>query len=254
LPPIMGPDGKKKLGKRDGAKDILDYKKEGMLPEAMINFLALIGWNPGTEQEIFSVQELISSFDIEKIQVSGGKFNEEKLLWINKQHINQLGSEVVQNVIKEKINTKLNTEGKASISDEMVKKLVPIIIERIHSFGDIDTMIAQGELDYVLGEPVFPAEMIYWKGQKDPEATLRRLNKVIELLKSIDENAFKYDIIKDALWEYASAEGRGEVLWPTRVALSGKEKSPDPFILAELLGKEVTLTRLTNAVEKLSHA
>ncbi|MEZ4195556.1 MAG: glutamate--tRNA ligase [Candidatus Paceibacterota bacterium] len=78
LPPILRDDRTKKLGKRDGAKDILEYRAEGFLPEAMVNFLALIGWNPGTDQEIFSMSELIEAFDISKIQRAGGAFNEEK--------------------------------------------------------------------------------------------------------------------------------------------------------------------------------
>ena len=87
LPPILKDDRTKKLGKRDGAKDILLYREEGYLPEAMVNFLALIGWNPGTEQEVFTTDELISLFDIHKIQKSGGAFNEEKLLWMNREHL-----------------------------------------------------------------------------------------------------------------------------------------------------------------------
>ncbi|MDQ3014589.1 MAG: glutamate--tRNA ligase [bacterium] len=248
LPPIMGEDGKKKLGKRDGAKDILEYKKEGILPEAMMNFLALIGWNPGTEQEIFKPEELIELFDITKIQVSGGKFNEEKLQWINKQHINVLPEEKLISIIKEKL------EKKGSVSDALVKKAVPIIIERVHTFGEIDAMLEAGEFDYIFNDPEFEADLMNWKGQKDTEATTRRLNEVMKLWGSIDEKDYSRDIMKTALWDYATAEGRGEVLWPTRVALSGKEKSPDPFVLAELLGKQTTLKRLKNAVEKMTHA
>jgi glutamyl-tRNA synthetase len=85
LPPILRNDRTKKLGKRDGAKDILEYRNEGYLPEAMINFLALIGWNPGTEVELFTPDELIASFDIERIHSAGAVLNEEKLRWMNKQ-------------------------------------------------------------------------------------------------------------------------------------------------------------------------
>lgn len=248
LPPIMGPDGKKKLSKRDGAKDLMDYKKDGILPEAMMNFLALIGWNPGTDQEIFKPEELIELFDITKIQVSGGKFNEEKLLWINKQHINLMPEELRIATIKEKL------EKKGLISSKVLINAVPIIIERVHTFGEIDAMLDSGEFDYIFKDPEYEAEMMNWKGQKDSEATTRRLNEVIKLWGSIDEKDYTRDIMKTALWDYATAEGRGEVLWPTRVALSGKEKSPDPFVLAELLGKETTLKRLRSAVEKITHA
>ncbi len=91
LPPIMRADGKKKLGKRDGAKDILEYRTDGYLPKAMMNFLALIGWNPGGDRELFfTEEELVDAFTLEKIQRSGGAFNEEKLKWMNKQFLNQL--------------------------------------------------------------------------------------------------------------------------------------------------------------------
>ena len=83
LPYVMGPDGKKKLSKRDGAKDILDYKREGYLPDALINFLATLGWNDGTEQEIFSADELIEKFDLSRVQRGGARFDEQRLLWMN---------------------------------------------------------------------------------------------------------------------------------------------------------------------------
>jgi glutamyl-tRNA synthetase len=90
LPFVMGPDGKKKLSKRDGAKDILDYAKEGFLPEALINFLATLGWNDGTEQEIFSVDELIAKFSLDRVQKGGARFDEQRLLWMNGAHIRAL--------------------------------------------------------------------------------------------------------------------------------------------------------------------
>jgi len=90
LPFVMAIDGKKKLGKRDGAKDILAYKQEGYLPEAMVNFLATLGWNDGTEQEVFSVDELIKTFSLDRVQKSPARFDEQRLLWLNGQHIRQL--------------------------------------------------------------------------------------------------------------------------------------------------------------------
>jgi glutamyl-tRNA synthetase len=90
MPHILGPDGKKKLSKRDGAKDVLDYIKEGYLPEALISFIATLGWNDGTEQEIFTIDELISKFSLDRVQKSGAKFDEQRLLWINGHFIRQL--------------------------------------------------------------------------------------------------------------------------------------------------------------------
>lgn len=90
LPHIMAPDGRKKLGKRDGAKSVTDYRTDGILPEAMLNFLASMGWNDGTEQEIFSRQELIDKFSLDRVQRSGARFDEKRLLWMNGQWIRQI--------------------------------------------------------------------------------------------------------------------------------------------------------------------
>jgi glutamyl-tRNA synthetase len=90
VPFVMGPDGKKKLSKRDGAKDILNYREEGYLPEAMINFLATLGWNDGTEQEIFTVEELKKKFDLSRVQKGGARFDEQRLLWLNGAHIRRM--------------------------------------------------------------------------------------------------------------------------------------------------------------------
>ncbi len=90
MPHILGPDGNKKLSKRDGAKDVLDYIRDGYLPEAMVNFIASLGWNDGTEQEVFRVDELIAKFSLERIQRSGARFDEQRLLWMNGAHIRDL--------------------------------------------------------------------------------------------------------------------------------------------------------------------
>ena len=92
LPFVLGPDGKKKLSKRDGAKDILEYKDEGYLPETLLNFLATLGWNDGTTQEVFSKEELISKFDIKRVNKSGAKFDEQRLLWLNGHYIRETGT------------------------------------------------------------------------------------------------------------------------------------------------------------------
>jgi glutamyl-tRNA synthetase len=90
MPHVLGPDGKKKLSKRDGAKDVLDYIREGYLPEALVNFIATLGWNDGTEQEIFSVEELVVKFSLDHVQRSGARFDEQRLLWMNGAHIRNL--------------------------------------------------------------------------------------------------------------------------------------------------------------------
>lgn len=246
LPPIMGPDGKKKLGKRDGAKDILDYKKDGFLPNAMMNFLALIGWNPGTEQEVFTPHELINAFDISKIHTSGGGFNEEKLKWFNKEHLKLLSAQVISDTIEESIKT----AKKPALSPEKLFVFTPVALEHINTFGELTTMLKEGEFDYLFDEPKYSPKELLFKGKGELSVIKTHLEKVIALLTTVSDISFTADVIKNTIWDYASEVGRGDVLWPMRFALSGKEKSPDPFVLAQLLGKQATIERLKKACEK----
>lgn len=132
VPPIMGPDGKKKLSKRDGAKDILDYAREGFLPEALISFMATLGWNDGTEQERFSVEELIQKFSLGRVQRNGAKFDEQRLLWINGACIRSLSLDELSN----KVASFWPTEAKSY--DETYKKAVlGLVQERLKFFGEL---------------------------------------------------------------------------------------------------------------------
>lgn len=247
MPPIMAADGKKKLGKRDGAKDILEYKKEGYLPEAMLNFLALIGWNPGTEQELFTEAELQSAFTLEKIQRSGGAFNEEKLLWMNKEYLQKLPlnvfTEYAEKALPDTI-TQLPT-----YSTQRLCKLAPTMMERVHIAQEITDAAMADEYTWAFTQPDVPVEMIKWKNDDTPQDALPRLTKAHELLS--EANFDSPESIKQSLWSYAEEVGKGEILWPLRVSLSGRERSPDPFTCAHVLGKEDTLTRIQNAIDSL---
>lgn len=110
LPHVLAPGGQKKLGKRDGAKDVLDYRHEGYLPETMLNFLAFLGWNPGGEKEIFTREELVSIFEIDRIQKSGAQMNLEKLDWMNKEHMKLLSKEEVEKNILERLPENLKIQ------------------------------------------------------------------------------------------------------------------------------------------------
>ncbi len=248
LPPIMGADGKKKLGKRDGAKDILEYRNDGILPEAMMNFLAFIGWNPGGEKEVLNPKELIAEFEILKIHVSGGGFNEEKLKWYNKEYLKMLPYESLEKIVAQTIEK----SGKPKLTADTLKKFVPMILERISTSKELEDMIKSGEFDFVFGDPTYDSKSLFGKGEADPEKLAARLKNLTSLLGSVPEDDFSAENVKISVWDYATKEGRGEVLWPMRFALSGLEKSPDPFALAELLGKKTTLERINNAIKKVS--
>lgn len=240
LPPIMGADGKKKLGKRDGAKDFLEYKKEGYLPEAMMNFLAFIGWSPDGVEEILTPDEFINLFDIKNIHISGGKYNEEKLDWINKEHIKRLSFEILKEKIFEYLPDELKKE-----------KLIPLISERINKFSDVKKMLDDGELDFFYKEPQYDASGLIYK-DTSKEKTTKNLENILEVLSVIEDTNFNKENIKIILMKVADEqENRGQVLHPVRFALSGLDKSPDPFILAEILEKNETTKRLKKAIQKL---
>lgn len=251
-PPIMGEDGKRKLGKRDGAKDILDYEKEGYLPDTMINFLTFLGFNPGGEKEIFTVEELIKVFDFEKVHKSGAQWNDDKLDWMNKEHMKLMLD--IDREVEIKKRLLMNDEiakNEMVYNDAFMSKLYPIIFDRISKWGDIDVLINDGELSYFFSKPVYEPTLLAWKDTSSTDA-----KKHLIFVKSIFDNAnadnfINPEAVKSLVFDYATQEGRGNVLWPLRVALSGKEKSPDPFTLAYVLGKEETVGRINDAVEKI---
>ena len=246
LPLILDTE-RAKLSKRKHGEQVslLYYIKQGYLRDGIINYLALLGWNPGTEQEIFTFDELVKVFDISKVQKSGAIFDPEKLRWINKQHMERLPKAELYTRIKETFND-------FDIAGDLLEKLAPVVLERISAFGELKEMAKQGEFDYAFKSPEYQKEALLWKGKGDFAILKNRLHSVTQLLEKIGTNEFNKETAKAAIWDYATAEGRGEVLWPMRYALSGKEKSPDPFVLAELVGKTETLHRLKLAIEKIS--
>jgi len=245
LPPILGESGNKKLGKRDGAKDVLDYKDEGFLPEAIINFLAFIGWNPGDDREIMSKEEIISAFDINQIQIAGGKFNEDKLIWTNKEYIKKLPVEKLKTEIESKLKSKY------IYTSELLDKILNIITERINTFGELEKYVAEGEFDYFFQAPEPKREMLIWKKDTDFTIPKSNLKTISGMILNISDDDFTEEKLKEILMPKADELGKGSVLWPLRVALSGKDKSPDPFTLLAILGKNESINRVQTAINLL---
>jgi glutamyl-tRNA synthetase len=233
LPLILAQD-RSKLSKRKHGEivSVSYYKKQGYLAEAMVNFLALLGWNPGTEQEIFSIQELIEKFDIKKVQKAGAVFNREKLDWINKQYIKKMPAE------------KLEKELLKFLPEEPDgwNKIVELEKERISKLSDIKEGIG-----YFFEEPSYNSSLLIWK-DSNKEKTTTYLEQLVKILCDIPDDKFNKDYIKKAVWNYVEKNGRGNVLWPLRVALTGLERSPEPFIVADIIGKQKTINRLKSAI------
>lgn len=235
LPLILASD-RSKLSGRHGAVSVTEYREKGCLPEALVNYLAMLGWNPGTDQEIFSIEELIQVFDISKIQKAGAIFNEEKLKWFNKQYISKMS-----------IDEFTNRAGNFLPKNTSVK-LLPLIKEKISYFGEIGEVLS-GELSFINPLPEYSIESLKWKQEKDLVNTKEYLKTIIDLLNNLSD--FSKESVKNTLWPLAESKGKGNVLWPMRYALSGKDKSPDPFTISEILGKEEVLKRLKFAHDKL---
>lgn len=249
LPPILNEEKTKKLGKRDGAKDLLDYRAEGYLPEAMVNFLAFIGWNPGTEQEIFSKAELIEAFDIAQIQKHGGTFNEEKLLWYNRQYLLAMDEEHFKVETLRILEDEVTKRG-LTWNEVRATKIVSIIRERISVWEELRMAIREGEYDLFFAAPDIDPALIPGK-QTDAAGAKRHLSAVSELLKKLPTEEADTEKIKASMWGYAETEGRGAVLWPLRYVLSGRERSPDPFTIIAAIGHEETQLRIARALATL---
>ena len=244
LPMILAPD-RSKLSKRHGALAVTEYRDEGYLPQAILNFVALMGWNPGNDQEIISIDEMMKLFTLEKLQKAGAVFNIDKLKWLNKHYLKLLSIERVGEALLAYFPDDFRNQ--VSQNPIIFSKIIPIILDRIATFSEVQSLVEEGELTYFFEDPRYLPESLLWKDERDPIRAIGHIDKSIELLHDIPSENFTIDGVKLALWDYATEVGRGNVLWPMRYALSGRDKSPDPFTLADILGKEATLRRLETA-------
>ncbi len=251
LPIILAQD-KSKLSKRHGAKAITKYRDEGFLPQALINYMALLGWNPGGEEEIFSVPELVEKFDLKKVQKSGAVFDENKMRWVNKEHIKRLPEKLKKEKIKETLSKTERFKSKNwKIDDKKMGDISEVFLGYVEIFSDLSKMVEEGDFDYFFEEPEYEADSLVWKKEPDKKSAYGYLCDIILKLEVLSSDDFSAENVKGEIWDYATERGRGNVLWPMRFALTGKDKSPDPFTVASILGKNETLKRLKKASEKL---
>ena len=236
LPVVLGPDGKKKLSKRDGAKDVLDYAKEGYLPEALVNFMASLGWNDGTEQEIFSVQELIDKFSLDRVQRSGAHFDEQRLLWMNGAHIRALPI----NELYEKSAGFWPAE--ADDYDEEYRKLVlELVQERLKYFAELPELT----LFFFKDLPINPA---LWQDHKQlnklGQDELRQL--LGESYKALEASDFSIGDLSERLNKLLETTGQkpGVLFSLIRIATTQAPSSPGLAETLAVLGKETSIRRL----------
>ena len=253
IPFILAPD-KSKLSKRHGAVSVLEYKKMGYLPEAMVNFLAMLGWRSkdNDERELWSIDELVESFDLAGIQKAGAVFNEEKLRWINREYLRNLESDEFYAAVLEFAGPSL----KERLSDDKVKEALAYDLkERIYVYADISELEKQGEFDWILKSAdeldYDPSELI-WK-KSDKETAIKHLQKLINILCDSKLTTLTVDGVEEMIMPYAETEGKGDVLWPLRYALSGQKRSPNPFVLLAALGQDEACMRLHKAIDALAN-
>ncbi|MBU2025682.1 MAG: glutamate--tRNA ligase [Patescibacteria group bacterium] len=237
LPQLLNVNGKK-LSKRDGDVAVRDFIKKGYLPHALINFIALLGWNPKTTQEIFSLKELIKQFDLKKINKAGAKFDYNRLNWFNARYIKSLKTKELLKLSQPFIkNLKLPAK--------KIEKILFIQKERLSRLKDITK-----DIPFLIEKQIsYPKELLAWKNQSN-EQIQENLQKARIIISSIDIKNFSLDNIQNKLLK-AGGEKRGELLWPLRVALSGQKQSPSPFECAWVLGKKQTLKRIEQAIISL---
>ncbi|MCF6224201.1 MAG: glutamate--tRNA ligase [Flavobacteriaceae bacterium] len=267
LPLILKPTGKGKLSKRDGDKlgfpvfplaytnqetgDISrGYKEDGYFNDAFINMLAFLGWNPGTEQEIFSLEELIQAFDISKVGKSGAKFDVDKTKWFQHQYlIKKSDKELAQLFLEQSKDSSLlgndNQHGNDKVSDlDYVAKVIALIKERatfVSDFWDLSNFFFLAPTDFDA-----KAAKKNWK-----EGTNTLMQELIDILENID--GFDTQNIENTVKEWINSKeiGFGKVMQPLRLSLVGALKGPHLFDIISLIGKEGTISRIQFAMLKL---
>ena len=252
---ILKPEGKGKLSKRDGAKfgfpvfpmNFYDeatgetykgYKEEGYLPEAFINFLALLGWSPSDDKEILSLEEMAAEFDLHKVHKAGARFSKEKAEWFNHQYLQKKSDQEVLEIFRQ-----LEEAKNINLSDEKLIKIINLMKERATFVKDI---FWQGR--FFFEAPSSFDEKAVKKAWSEDTASI--LSDLIETLNNTD---FKTEILKEEIHHFVEKKGLsfGKVMMPLRLSLVGELKGPDVPDLLEILGKEESLARIKAIIENL---
>jgi len=256
LPLILGPD-RSKLSKRHGATSVADFEAQGYLPEALVNFMALLGWNPGDEREIFTLSELEKEFSLERVQKSGAIFNQEKLDWMNAQHVKRLSdAELVKRITRHLQQFSGNNETHNAVRDGFMEypphkqvTVIRLVKDRLQKLSEFSELT-----EFLFAEPVCDTELLRWKTMSDEEI-FQSLTAIKKLFGDIPNERFNAEWLNTKLNEYVvgcadkGITDKGTVFWPLRVALTDRKASPPPAPIMEILGKEKTLQRITAAVD-----
>ena len=240
MPHIMAPDGKKKLGKRDGAKSVTDYRTDGILPEAMLNFLASMGWNDGTEQEIFSKEELVEKFSLERVQKSGARFDEQRLLWMNGSWIRSLSLDDLYDRVE-----KYWPEEASNYDDTYKKSVLGLVQDRLKTLAELPLMTR-----YFFKEPEINRELIDGNKQLSKlskEEQMGLLTAVKTTFEAVDD--WSSENLQNTLNQLLETTGQkpGILFSLIRIVTTWAPFSPQLNDTLALLGQQRVLLRLQNA-------
>lgn len=242
-----------KLSKRDGDVSVESYREKGYLPEALINFCALLGWSPyvksssdktSKNSEILSMEEIIKIFDYKDIRPSGSVFDIEKLDFFNGHYVRAMEIEKLVELCKPYLEGAGGRAGDA----EFLKKVVAVSQDRLKVLSEIKELT-----DFFFADELsYEKDLLTWKSLS-PEEIKNNLEQVYEQLEKLPEENWTDNAIEEALIAYIKSKDEkvGNFLWPMRVALTGKKFSPSPFEVAEVLGKSESLKRVKRGIEKL---
>ncbi|MBI2113136.1 MAG: glutamate--tRNA ligase [Candidatus Wildermuthbacteria bacterium] len=241
LPLILAED-RSKLSKRHGDNSVTRFRNEGYLPEAIINFLVLLGWNPGDNREVFSLEELVKEFSLERVQKAGAIFNLKRLDWINGFYIRKLPIDKLAELCLPYLK---NAE--QEVPFQTLQEIAALHQERLKKLSEI----AEVADFFFKKELQYPKSMLLWK-QYTKEDTAKSLNTLEVTLSALEEKEWNREKLSEVLLQKAEEVGdKGYLLWPMRVALTGKQASAGPFEVAAILGKEKTLQRISKAKQLL---
>ncbi|MBR4358054.1 MAG: glutamate--tRNA ligase [Butyrivibrio sp.] len=248
--PLITDEEHKKLSKRSGHSSFEDLIEQGFLPEAVVNFVALLGWSPDDNNEIMSLQELIEKFDYKRINKSPAVFDYTKLKWMNGEYLKKMDEDKFFETSKSYIVDALKEEGDSVISsdDDKLKKISNMVKTRIEIWPDIADMVK-----FFAKLPEYDTAIYTHKKMKTNEETsLKVLKEVLPILEAHDD--YTNDALYALLSDYIKANEykNGFVLWPVRIAVSGKEMTPcGATELMEVIGKEETINRIKKGIELL---
>jgi glutamyl-tRNA synthetase len=240
VPFVLAPDGKKKLSKRDGAKDVLEYTKEGYLPETLLNFMASLGWNDGTTQEIFTVDELINKFKLSEVQKSGARFDEQRLTWMNGSHIRELA---IDDLYKRSMSYWPSSS--SSYDEQYKKQVLALIKERLKFLAEIPELTNFFFEDLKINSSLIDDNK---KLKSIPRSNLK--DWLLEARASLEASDFSVEDISSRLNDLLiQTEQKPAVLFSLiRIATTQSPASPGLFETLEVLGKERVLSRIDQQI------